>query len=331
MTDLFDSARIKLTAFYLVIVMVVSFAFSGIIYRSVSYIFTHRLEMIQNRMRSLNPRQEMDFLDDVREAKNRVLITLVYINGGILLMASVGGYWLAGETLEPIKKTMEEQKRFIADASHELRTPLTALKTSMEVALRSRKLTAKKAKAIIEENLESVNSMEALTSNLLSLASYDQNGQKLEFEELELTEIVKRSIEKIKPLAKKKKIVVELNMEETVVNGDCDGLERMMIVFLDNAVKYTEIKGRLKVSVSRGNKYAEIKFSDNGRGISGEDLPNIFDRFYRVDRARCKNEVCGYGLGLSVAKKIIDLHRGSVAVESELNKGTTFIVKLPLA
>jgi signal transduction histidine kinase len=255
----------------------------------------------------------------------------MYINFGIFVFATGGGYWLAGETLEPIEKAMEDQKRFIADASHELRTPLTALKTSMEVALRSNESSVKKARAIIEENLESVNDMEALTTNLLSLASYDQNGQRLKFEDLELTEIIRKSVEKIKPLAEKKKIRIDLDLKETVVRGDQDSLERMMIVFLDNAVKYTEKKGKVEVNLSRENKYAEINVSDNGRGISEEDLPHIFDRFYRVDQSRCKDDVCGYGLGLSVAKKIIDLHRGSVVVKSELDQGTTFIAKLPLA
>ncbi len=330
MTNLFDSARIKLTTFYLVIVMVVSISFSGIVYRSVSYIFTHRLEMIQNRMRRLDPRQEMDFFEDVKQAKHRVLITLAYINGGILLLAAGGGYWLAGETLKPIERVMDDQKRFIADASHELRTPLTALKTSMEVALRNKNLTVKKARAVIQENLESVNDMQSLTDNLLSLARYNQNGQSLELEKINLAKVVERSVRTIKPLADKKKINIDSNFEKTIIKGDKESLERMIVIFLDNAVKYSDKKGKIKVGIKSKKKFAEIIISDNGRGIPEKDLPHIFDRFYRVDRARCKNDVCGYGLGLSVAKKIIDLHQGSISVESEINKGTTFTIKLPV-
>ena len=104
----------------------------------------------------------------------------------------------------------------------------------------------------------------------------------------------------------------------------------MIVIFLDNAVKYSDKKGKIKVGIKSKKKCAEIIISDNGRGIPEKDLPHIFDRFYRVDRARCKNDVCGYGLGLSVAKKIIDLHQGSISVESEINKGTTFTIKLPV-
>jgi signal transduction histidine kinase len=146
MINLFSSARIKLTVFYLIIVMAVSITFSGIIYRSVGLVFQHRLGLIETRMRRMHPRQEFSFIEDVQEAKNRVLITLIYINVGIFMFAAGGGYWLAGKTLRPIEQAMEDQKRFVADASHELRTPLTALKTSMEVGLRDKKLTTKKAK-----------------------------------------------------------------------------------------------------------------------------------------------------------------------------------------
>jgi two-component system, OmpR family, sensor histidine kinase CiaH len=329
MINLFSSARIKLTVFYLIIVMAVSITFSGIIYRSVGLVFQHRLGLIETRMRRMHPRQEFSFIEDVQEAKNRVLITLIYINVGIFMFAAGGGYWLAGKTLRPIEQAMEDQKRFVADASHELRTPLTALKTSMEVGLRDKKLTTKKAKKIISDNLESVNQTQSLVNNLLSLARYDQNGQNLKFEEIDLSEIVERSVEKIKPLADQKNIKISLKLDEVVVSGDKNSLERMITIFLDNAVKYTDKNGKIKVKIKRSKNKAVIKISDNGRGIPEENLPYIFDRFYRVDDSRCKDDVCGYGLGLSVAKKIIDLHQGKIEVESQLGEGTAFAITLP--
>ncbi len=324
---MFTSARLKLTAFYLVIVMAVSLAFSGLIYRSVGLIIYRRFDVIKERMHRIGPYQKINFIEDARAVKKRVLTTLMYVNAGIFVFAAGGGYWLAGETLEPIEKAMEDQKRFVADASHELRTPLTALKTSMEVALRSKKLTAKKARAVIEENLESVDEMQSLTDNLLSLARYDQNGQSLQFEEVDLGEVVRRSIDKIKPLADERKIKINLDLEDVAVKGDKDSLVRMMVVFLDNAVKYTDRNGKIKIEIKRNKNKAVVTIKDNGRGIPEKDQPYIFDRFYRVDGSRCKDDVCGYGLGLSVAKKIIDLHHGSVSVKSTLNKNTTFTIK----
>jgi signal transduction histidine kinase len=163
----------------------------------------------------------------------------------------------------------------------------------------------------------------------LSLARYDQNGQNLKFEEIDLSEIVERSVEKIKPLADQKNIKISLKLDEVVVSGDKNSLERMITIFLDNAVKYTDKNGKIKVKIKRSKNKAVIKISDNGRGIPEENLPYIFDRFYRVDDSRCKDDVCGYGLGLSVAKKIIDLHQGKIEVESQLGEGTAFAITLP--
>ncbi len=330
MSNLFTSARLKLTLFYLTIVMVVSIAFSGIIYQSVGYIFTHRLEMIQDRMRRMNPRQELSLIEDVRQAKSRVLATLIYINGGILVFAASGGYWLARQTLKPIKKAMEDQKRFVADASHELRTPLTVLRTSIEVGLRDKKLTSKNAKKIISDNLESVDEMQSLVDHLLNLAKYQQNGHQLNFEKISLPKVINQAVKKIKPIADNKKIKIKLDLDDLEIKADEQSLEKMAVVFLDNAVKYTDRNGKINIEVKKNKNKAIIKISDNGRGIPKKNLPYIFDRFYRVDDSRCKNDVCGYGLGLSVAKKIIDLHHGSVLVDSTVGEGTIFTIKLQL-
>lgn len=349
--NLFDSARLKLTFWYLAIIMAISIAFSLIIYFSLTREINwgiHRGKLRQqaeqmgiNLPRHLPADIESEFprlknladcpecINDIKEAQRRVILSLTTINGAIFFIAGLSGYWLAGETLKPIKQAMDDQKRFVADASHELRTPLTALKTSIEVALRDKSLNPKKAKEIFKNNLESVDEMHSLAENLLILAKYQQKNQKLNVQKVNLKEIIEGAVKKVKPMADEKKLIIKTDLEKIKIEGDRQDLEKMMVSFLDNAVKYTNRRGKIEVRIEGKKKYVEIIISDTGVGIAENDIPYIFNRFYRVDDSRCKSEICGFGLGLSVAKKIIELHQGSVEVESEINKGTTFTIKLP--
>lgn len=348
---MFRSARVKLTGWYLLIIMLISMVFSVGIYTTMTRElergfkraemrfragelgvplpqFPERWEDVNPGLRKVDPR--FSFTEDLKAAKKRIALGLFVVNGAILGISAVAGYFLAGKTLRPIEKAMAEQKRFVADASHEFRTPLTALKTSMEVALREKKLSATQAKKLIKSNLEDVDSMYFLANKLLSLASYQNNGSNLNFKEVNLAEIIKTTYKKILPLAKKEGVDINLKIQDCVIEADKTSLGEMMLIFLDNAVKYTPKGGKVIISTQKDKKLALIKIKDTGIGISKQDIPHIFDRFYRVDQSRSKNEVPGFGLGLSLAKKIIEIHKGSVDVVSKVGKGTTFIVKLPL-
>lgn len=322
--NLFDTARLKLTGFYLAIIMTISLAFSGIIYRGVGLVFSQRMQIIEKRMRRINPVHEVSFVQDVEEVRKRVLLVLGYTNAGILVFSGVGGYWLAGRTLKPIKQAMEDQKRFVADAAHELRTPLTVLKTSIEVALRDKE--EKNYKNILQSNLEEVNSVQKLTDNLLSLAKYQDNGNQLTLKKADLKKLIEQVYKKLKPLAEEKNIQVEFDLDEVQAGVDSDSIEKVIMILLDNAIKYTPKKGKVKVTLYSQNKQAVVEISDTGVGISDKDLPYIFDRFYRADSSRTND---GFGLGLSLAEKIVDLHQGTIKVDSEFDQGTTFTIKLP--
>lgn len=324
--QIFRSARLKLTAFYLAIIMLVSVSFSLVIYKGVTFEFRRSFTRIERRLQGPPP----FFREDLEEVRKRVLAGLFYANGIILVLSAVAGYFLAGRTLEPIEKALEEQKRFVADASHELRTPLTALKTSLEVTLRDKKMTAKGARATLESNLEDINSLQSLTNNLLGLSRYQEGAANLSFKKVNLAEILKSAHQKILPLAKEKDVAVELEVKNLTLEADKECLEEMMLIFLDNGVKFTPPGGRVTVSTRPKKKYALIDVGDTGVGIAKEDLPHIFDRFFRVDKSRSKNGADGFGLGLSLAKRIVEMHQGSVEVESVLDKGTTFIIRLPL-
>ena len=349
---MFRSARVKLTGWYLLIIMLISMVFSVGIYSAMTrelergfrraemrfraeelgipfpQQFPGRWEDVNPSLRKVDPR--FSFIEDLEATKKRIALGLLAVNGIILGISAAAGYFLAGKTLRPIEKAMDEQKRFVADASHEFRTPLTALKTSMEVALRERKMSASQAKKLIKSNLEDVDSMHFLANNLLSLASYQNNGGNLNFEEVNLAEVIRTTYKKILPLAKKEGVDIKLKIQDCIIETDKMSLGEMVLIFLDNALKYTPKGGKVSISTRVDKKYALIKIKDTGVGISRQDIPHIFDRFYRVDQSRSKNNVQGFGLGLSLAKKIIEIHKGSVEVMSRVGKGTTFIVELPL-
>jgi len=358
---MFRSARLKLTAWYLLIIMTISLSFSGVIYRA-STLELDRVERMQRqriergwpqRFPSIPFNQQDELpgffrLDPalIQETENHLLLFLVAVNAVILVTSALAGYFLAGRTLQPIENSLEEQKRFVADASHELRTPLTALKTSLEVALRDKKMDLAEARKVLSENLDEVDDLKSLSDKLLSLTRYQSDGQSLIFKEVDIKEVVEKAINKMAPLAKEKGIEVNKSFDfaphHTVqgfaqdklsgleLKGNPESLEEMLLIFLDNAVKFTPKGGKVAVTTAVRGQRLEIRVKDTGIGIAKEDLLHIFDRFYRADQSRTKEKVDGFGLGLSLAKKIIELHKGTVEVESKVGKGTSFIIRLPL-
>jgi len=319
MKNLFNKARIKLTVAYLVIIMLISLFFSFNIYG----IMSRELDRGKRMMRL--PDQELM----TQEIKRIVTRQLMMTNLWILVLSSGAGYFLAGLTLKPIEEAMEEQKRFISDASHELRTPLTVMKTETEVTLRDKKLDLKMAKKQLISNLEETDKLKKLTDYLLRINKNPSasSGQ------VDLKEVAKEVIEKF-PSA-----TLRASSGEAKVMANKTAIEELLTILLDNAVKYGGKKVEIlikspssaaaEVSLfdKRGTR-AIVEVKDNGMGIRESDIPHIFDRFYRADMSRNKNKIEGYGLGLSIAKNIVEAHKGKIEVESELNKGSTFRIIL---
>jgi len=294
-------ARIKLTFWYLVIIMTVSVFFSVLIYRGA----TGELTRIERAEQFRDP-----ILDDIRD---RIAIRMFYLNLAILVFSGASGYFLAGQTLDPIRKNIEEQKEFVSNASHELRTPLTSLKTEIEVALRDPKT---KDKTLLESNLEDVNRMQKLTNYLLKFNRYE-DGREVQMIKVDLKEIVLSAVKSFK-------YKFDLSLKSSIVIGNKDSLVELVTILLDNAIKYSPKKGKVTVIVKDGT----VSVKDRGVGISKVDIPHIFERFYRAGSPKGEGNVDGYGLGLSIAKSIINLHGGKIEVESKLGRGTTFTVAL---
>jgi signal transduction histidine kinase len=266
----------------------------------------------------------------ITETKNRLKTDLAVTNITILIISAVAGYFLAGRTLKPIGLMVEGQNHFVADASHELRTPLTAIKSEIEVNLRNKKMTLAESKILLKSNLEEVNHLQNLTDRLIRSTKYQQNSNGLTLTKFLLTEIVDGAIKKINPLAKSKKINIYKKITNFQITGDKFALTEMLVIFLDNAIKYSPTETEVLLTAKKSDSQLVIQITDKGIGIDKQDQTHLFDRFYRADKSRTNTNVPGYGLGLFIAKQIISQHHGSVKVKSIINKGTTFIISLPI-
>lgn len=332
MNDIFRSAALKLTLWYLLIIMGLSFLFSGSLYRisseelarntsrQISYFNDELAPGDFNAYRQLRQKQYNESLDNLRGSL--VLFNLLVLVGGGLV-----SYVLARRTLRPIEESLNAQKRFTGDASHELRTPLTAMQTEIEVALRNPKLTRNESIELLKSNLEEVNKLKDLSEGLLSLAG--NNEKNLDKDRLQVPEILAQAVDRNLKNAEAKNIKLTSKAASLNVHGDRASLVQLVSILLDNAIKYTPRGGQVEVTAERRDKHVQLRVKDNGQGITAEDLPRIFDRFYRADSSRSKEAAEGYGLGLAIAKKIADLHGAYIEVKSAPKKGSTFTVHMP--
>jgi signal transduction histidine kinase len=264
---------------------------------------------------------------DVAQAKINILLTLFGVNGVVLVLAGGAGYILAGRTLRPIQEMMDEQSRFITDASHELKTPLTAIRTEYEVAMLTKPIPVKEANTLINSSYEEIINLQDLAENLLELTR-QQKRERIHMKEVSLLEITEASLKKVIPFAKQKQITINNQIDDYILSGEQQSLIRLLVILLDNAIKYNSKNSAITLTSTKTDHHLLITVSDNGVGIAKQDLEHIFDRFYRVDKSRSKTS--GYGLGLSIAKEIVETHSGSISVESKLGKGATFSIQLPL-
>jgi two-component system, OmpR family, sensor histidine kinase CiaH len=256
------------------------------------------------------------------------LLRLIWVNGFALFAGSGLSYYLSRRTLRPIEASMQAQSRFVSDASHELRTPLTAMQTASEVALRKPKLTLAEAIATLRSNNEEVAKLKTLTDGLLTLVKQEQiRGQ---FASVQSADVVSEAIDRIAPLAVQKHISIEDKVDRFALSAHKPGLIQLLVILLDNAVKYSNEQTQITLSATAKGNSACFVVKDQGMGIRASDQVHIFDRFYRANSARTKDSHDGYGLGLAIAQKIVEQHHGSISVDSAPGKGSIFTVKLPM-
>lgn len=268
-------------------------------------------------------------LELIEETKQRILFMLALVNIGICLSAGAFGFILAGRTLAPIQTMVEEQYRFVSDASHELRTPLTSLKSAFEVYLRQKDFRSSDPRTLVRESLQEVDKLQSLSESLLELAQYHHANTSFPVSVLSMTDVIDDAIHNVSALAKKKRITFTKHIQEARVRGNKEKLTGLFVILLDNAIKYSHYAGTITVSSQRLDGSLAVSVGDTGIGIRDQDLPRIFDRFYRADTARSTAKTDGYGLGLAIAKKIVTFHHGTIDVKSDIGKSTTFTVRLP--
>jgi two-component system, OmpR family, sensor kinase len=233
------------------------------------------------------------------------------------------------DMIQRLHSSFAQVRQFSADASHELRTPLTVMRGEIEVALRSSK-TPEEYRRVLESSMEEIMRMSLIIENLLTLAKADQGTHDLHFSEVNLATLVQELFDDSEILAEEKHIRVTLEKNDSItIVGDQVRLRQLFLNLIDNAIKYTPDGGAVTLSVERHNGTALFRVADTGIGIPPGEIARVFDRFYRVDKARSR-DIGGTGLGLSIAKWIAELHRGTITIHSELDRGSTFTVELPI-
>ncbi len=263
------------------------------------------------------------------EARDRSLRTLALVmaSGGLvgLLLAMAGGLVVAGVAIRPVRRSFERQREFVADASHELRTPLTVIRTNAETL----SVIAPQDDAV-EDIVAESKYMTRLLDDLLVLAGSDQEGIELSLARVDLADLARSAGRAAARLASDAGLTFDAVVDGALmVRADAERLREVLLILLDNAVKYTPSGGRITLRARKERGEAIVGVDDTGVGVPFDEIPRLFDRFYRVDKARSR-ALGGAGLGLSIAREIMDAHGGSLQFRSEPGKGSTVTMRLPL-
>jgi len=309
------------------------------------------------------------YFDEINSILGRLRTIFILSGLVMIVLAGVGGLFLADRALRPVDRitrtaqkisernlshrievhsedelgrlshtlnqmiarledAFRRQQQFTADASHELRTPLSVIQAEATLAL-GKERKEKEYREALETISQEASYMSSIIDKLLFLARSDIRQEQYSFEEVNLRELVIDLATSIEALAQEKGLEFEMGIvEDLVVRGDKDRLKQLFFNILENAIKYT-LQGKVSISVVRKDEEAIIAIVDTGVGIPPQDLPHVFERFYRVDKTRSREEG-GTGLGLAIAQEIAEAHGGKIEVESEVNEGSTFSVVLPV-
>lgn len=252
--------------------------------------------------------------------------TMLIVNGILLTLAGIMGYFLAGITLDPLKKNYEKEQQFLSDASHELRTPLTILRTSLENLQTKIDPSLKKE---VDENIEEVDRMHQLIHNLLTLSRAE--NQALPLKKTELLPLITSVIERMRVLAEKKEqhIALDKKIENIAILGNASALEQALTNIIENAIIYNNPKGTITISLAQYEHQARIVVEDNGIGMHEEDVARSTERFYRAEKSRNRTQG-GSGIGLAIVKEIVTFHRGDLSIKSKPGKGTKITLSFPI-
>lgn len=333
------SPTLRLTSWYVLLIMSVSVFFSVALYeigmREVDTGLRRQATIFHDRITFLGPPQFDPTNDDFllaqsNEVEHRLRVTLFLINTVIFFAGGGLSYLFAKRTLRPIEENLELQRRFTADASHELRTPLTAMRTELEVTLRSAQTAPEEYRKVIGSTLEEVQRLQDLSSRLLRLAQHDGPIQ-VDLATVSMAGVWQDAVRLVRAEAEKKHIQLIVPPQEAAVRAEHDGLVELLVIVLDNAIKYSPEHTTITLGLGAANGKAHLTIQDQGVGIAAPDLPHVFERFFRADASRTSQHAAGYGLGLPIAQQIVQRYKGTISLTSAVGRGTTVHITLPLA
>ena len=264
-------------------------------------------------------------LEPEDQSLDNLLVVMLIGGAASMMLAAAGGWFLAGKSLVPLRIAFDRQHAFVAHASHELRTPLAVIRANAEFLQ-----TGQPDSAEIADIVSETDRLSALVDALLALAR-GEGADRLQRDLFDLGTVVSGTVESMGPLAEERGVELTTAAEHGVhVQGDRDQLRQLIVILVDNALRYTPAGGLVEVEVARRAGMATVSVRDTGFGIDEHALSRVFDRFYRADEARNRDSG-GAGLGLAIARQLVEEHGGKISVESSPGQGSTFTVQLPLA
>lgn len=252
-------------------------------------------------------------------------VGLIIINIAVLAVGAALSYWLARRTLRPIETALDKQDQYIADASHELRTPLASALLSNEIALKNSKLTLLQARSIIQGNVKDMEELRILSDELLRES--ETQSRVLNLVEIDTHAVTQEAIQRLAVIAAESNTTIKNKTSALRITTDADMVRKVLVILIENAIKYSPGESTITVTSRHSRSNINIVVADQGVGIDSDDLGNIFNRFYRTEYSRM--QTAGYGLGLAIAKKLIEEVGGSLSVKSIIGEGSTFTIKLP--
>lgn len=267
-------------------------------------------------------------------AQQGILTNLVYTFAIVGLVMLIVIFFLsryfANRSIAPVREAFDKQKQFIADASHELKTPLAIINTNTDVLLANSEDTIANQSKWLHYIKSETERMAGLTSNLLYLTEMDDSRANMIHARFNLSEVVETVILTMEAVIFEKNISLDYSVEpELMVNGNSEQIQQVILILLDNAVKYSGPRGAVNLTLKKYHNHGvQLAVSNTGEGIAPEHLERIFDRFYRTDASRARKHG-GHGLGLAIARSIVEQHRGEIFARSVVGEGATFYVRLP--
>lgn len=297
-----------------------------------------RFYFLINRTLMVEKKEPVGYLYLFRNVNNyyyaawHIFRNLFWVVLGMIVMAAALGYDFAGRHLQPLWQAYDKQRQFTADASHEMRTPLAVMNLATQSVTTDldSKLSSFSGEALTMMQQE-IKRLTKLTEQLMGLAREDSNAL-VDFPEfmetVDLSTLARQTVEELRLVAKGKEITIESQIAPDVsVQGDAESLKRLLIILLDNAIKYSEANTKIVVTLGKDNNEVVLRVADEGPGISDQHKTKIFDRFYRVDKARSRAQG-GNGLGLSLAQAIVQRHKGTIEVTDNQPHGSVFKIIL---